>query len=200
MLTLALLRVHPALSKGRRARLTLAYAVALAATGVRSLGHSAAFPPGQAPHETPQCHRDRSSQLLTRQLAMAPTHEAERADLNVLGEPLQCCCQSPPTGFYRDGFCRTGPTDTGRHTVCAIVTEAFLHFSRSQGNDLMTPAPRFGFPGLRPGDRWCLCVSRWKEALDAGCAPPVVLEACHQRALDVVTLEQLRDHAYERPE
>lgn len=114
---------------------------------------------------------------------------------NVLGGELQCCCTSPKTGFYRDGFCQTDAQDYGSHTVCAQVTQAFLEFSRSRGNDLITPLPLYEFPGLRPGDKWCLCVSRWKEALDAGVAPPIVLEACHIKALQVVTLEQLQQHA-----
>ncbi|MGI0491744.1 DUF2237 family protein [Alkalinema pantanalense CENA528] len=114
---------------------------------------------------------------------------------NVLGGELQCCCTSPKTGFYRDGFCQTDAQDYGSHTVCAQVTQAFLEFSRSQGNDLITPIPAYEFPGLRPGDKWCLCVSRWKEALEAKVAPPIVLEACHIKALQVVTLEQLKQHA-----
>ena len=114
---------------------------------------------------------------------------------NVLGRELRCCCRKPLTGFYRDGYCRTGAEDRGLHTVCVEVTEAFLEFSRARGNDLSTPAPEWGFPGLRPGNRWCLCVSRWKEALDAGVAPPVMLVACHERALQVVTLAQLQAHA-----
>ncbi|MBD2328159.1 DUF2237 domain-containing protein [Alkalinema sp. FACHB-956] len=114
---------------------------------------------------------------------------------NVLGGELQCCCTSPKTGFYRDGFCQTDKWDYGSHTVCAQVTQAFLEFSRSRGNDLITPLPAYEFPGLRPGDKWCLCVSRWKEALEAGVAPPIVLEACHIKALQVVTLEQLQQHA-----
>eukprot|EP00171_Calliarthron_tuberculosum_P016760 IDg16760t1 len=114
---------------------------------------------------------------------------------NVLGTELACCCTAPRTGFYRDGFCQTGPQDVGQHTVCARVTTAFLEFSRDRGNDLMTPMPAYNFPGLRDGDKWCLCVSRWKEALDAGVAPPVVLEATHAAALDVVTLDQLRANA-----
>src|SRR5580693_981908 len=96
---------------------------------------------------------------------------------NVLGGELQCCCRSPLTGFYRDGFCKTGPGDTGVHSVCVEVTEEFLEYSRDQGNDLSTPVPDWDFPGLVPGDRWCLCVSRWKEALEAGMAPPVILAA-----------------------
>lgn len=114
---------------------------------------------------------------------------------NVFGAPLACCCTSPLTGFNRDGYCHTGPQDVGSHTVCARMTEEFLAFSRRRGNDLVTPRPEFGFPGLQPGDRWCLCVSRWKEALDAGVAPPVLLAATHEKALEVVTLEQLQAHA-----
>lgn len=113
---------------------------------------------------------------------------------NVFGAPLACCCSSPRTGFYRDGYCHTGPQDVGSHTVCAVMTAEFLDFSRSRGNDLSTPRPEFAFPGLAPGDRWCLCVSRWKEALDAGVAPPVLPSATHEKALEVVTLEQLLAH------
>ena len=112
---------------------------------------------------------------------------------NVLGGPLECCCQSPQTGFYRDGFCRTGPGDYGVHTVCAVVTKEFLEYTKGQGNDLMTP--RSGFPGLKPGDKWCLCVSRWKEAVDAGCAPRVVLKACDEASLKVAPLELLKKYA-----
>ncbi|MDT7856068.1 DUF2237 domain-containing protein [Rubrivirga sp. S365] len=114
---------------------------------------------------------------------------------NVLGGPLQTCGRDPLTGFYRDGCCETGPDDVGTHVVCAVMTAAFLAFTASRGNDLSTPRPAFRFPGLAPGDRWCLCVSRWKEALAAGVAPPVVLEATHQKALDVVSLDDLRAHA-----
>jgi uncharacterized protein (DUF2237 family) len=99
------------------------------------------------------------------------------------------------TGFFRDGCCRTDEHDHGSHTVCAVMTEAFLSFSRARGNDLVTPVPAYRFPGLKPGDRWCLCVSRWREALAAGVAPPVVLRSTHVRALDVVTLAQLVEHA-----
>lgn len=115
---------------------------------------------------------------------------------NVLGGPLQPCGLDPMTGFYRDGCCETGPTDLGTHVVCAVMTADFLAFTRSRGNDLSTPRPEYRFPGLRPGDRWCLCVSRWREAYDAGVAPPVVLEATNARALDVVTLDALRAHAH----
>jgi uncharacterized protein (DUF2237 family) len=114
---------------------------------------------------------------------------------NVLGGPLACCCTTPRTGFYRDGYCHTGPQDLGSHTVCAVMTDDFLAYSRQRGNDLVTPRPEYGFPGLRAGDRWCLCVSRWKEAFDAGIAPSVVLDACHERALGVVTRAQLQAHA-----
>ena len=99
--------------------------------------------------------------------------------LNVLGEPLQACSFDPLTGFYRDGCCHTGPDDVGTHVVCARVTAEFLAFSQAVGNDLSTPRPEWRFAGLKPGDRWCLCVRRWKEALTAGMAPPVILEATH---------------------
>ncbi len=114
---------------------------------------------------------------------------------NVLGEKLESCCTTPMTGFYRDGRCATGPGDVGLHVVCAEMTEEFLEFSKAQGNDLTTPNPMFEFPGLKPGDRWCLCVSRWKEAFDADKAPPVFLAATHISALEYVTLEELRELA-----
>ena len=112
---------------------------------------------------------------------------------NVLGGDLAVCGCEPMTGFTRSGSCETGPQDAGSHTVCAVVTEAFLRFSASRGNDLVTP--RGGFPGLVDGDRWCLCSGRWAEALAAGVAPPVILEACHERALRAVSLDDLRAHA-----
>ena len=115
--------------------------------------------------------------------------------LNVLGTALQTCSTSPMTGFTRNGCCETGPEDVGSHTVCAVMTAAFLAFSRDSGNDLITPRPEYRFPGLKPGDRWCLCAGRWQEAYEAGCAPQVFLEACHARALDLVELEALREHA-----
>ena len=118
---------------------------------------------------------------------------------NVLGSPLATCGLEPRTGFFRDGCCRTGPDDQGLHLVCAQVTEEFLEFSRDAGNDLITPVPEWGFPGLEPGDRWCLCVTRWKEALEAGVAPPVVLAATHVSALEFVDLDDLLDHAVDRP-
>jgi uncharacterized protein len=114
---------------------------------------------------------------------------------NVLGEPLEPCSQDPLTGFTRSGSCETGPQDIGSHTVCASVTQAFLEFSKEQGNDLTTPVPEFGFPGLKPGDRWCLCAARWKEALDAGCAPRVAVRATHERALEVCDMADLKRHA-----
>ena len=113
---------------------------------------------------------------------------------NVLGGPLAECSRDPLTGFYRDGCCETGPDDVGTHVVCAVMTAEFLDFTKSRGNDLSTPRPSFRFAGLSPGDRWCLCVGRWKEALDAGVAPPVVLEATHRKALDTVSLDALRAH------
>ena len=115
--------------------------------------------------------------------------------LNVLGAPLEPCCHEPRTGWYRDGSCRTGPDDHGRHVICARVDAAFLAFSAAAGNDLSTPHPEFGFPGLKPGDRWCLCAARWKEALEAGAAPPVLLRATEASALEVVSIEELSAHA-----
>lgn len=114
---------------------------------------------------------------------------------NVLGGDLEPCSLDPLTGFYRDGCCNTGPEDAGVHVVCAEMTTEFLDFSLSQGNDLITPHPEWGFPGLGPGDRWCLCASRWAEALDAGCAPKVVLAATHVRALEWADLSDLEAHA-----
>lgn len=115
--------------------------------------------------------------------------------MNVLGGPLNTCSTEPMTGFFRDGCCQTGPEDLGTHTVCAVMTADFLEFTRSRGNDLRTPRPEFRFPGLTPGDRWCLCASRWKEAAEAGYAPMVVLEATHAKTLAIVELEQLRRYA-----
>lgn len=118
--------------------------------------------------------------------------------LNVLGDPLQACSFDPVTGFYRDGCCHTGPDDVGTHVVCARVTADFLAFSMAVGNDLSTPRPEWRFPGLRPGDRWCLCVRRWKEALTAGVAPPVILEATHASTLQFVDLDTLKQHAWRK--
>jgi uncharacterized protein (DUF2237 family) len=114
---------------------------------------------------------------------------------NVLGTELEVCSLSPTTGWFRDGCCNTGAGDTGLHLVCARVTEEFLAFSADQGNDLSTPNPEWDFPGLEPGDQWCVCVQRWKEALAAGAACPVVLEATHISTLEFVTLEELQQHA-----
>ena len=114
---------------------------------------------------------------------------------NVLGGELEPCSKDPVTGFFRNGCCETGPEDVGQHTVCAIMTDAFLRFSMAAGNDLTTPRHEFGFPGLRPGDQWCVCAPRWKEALDAGFAPPVVLNATHEEVLAIAPLGVLKDHA-----
>ena len=114
---------------------------------------------------------------------------------NVLGGELKPCSVDPVTGFYRNGCCETGPHDLGLHTVCAVMTEAFLAYSKSAGNDLSTPMPEYEFPGLKPGDRWCLCAPRWKEALDAGMAPKLVLESTHEETLAIVPLGVLKDHA-----
>ncbi|GFR52875.1 hypothetical protein Agub_g15506 [Astrephomene gubernaculifera] len=121
--------------------------------------------------------------------------QAPHQPRNVLGGPLQCCCTSPRTGYYRDGFCRTDASDVGRHVICAKVTREFLEFTASRGNDLSTPAPRYDFPGLQPGDKWCLCAVRWREALQEGKAPPVFLHCTHAKALEYVTLEELKRHA-----
>ncbi len=120
---------------------------------------------------------------------------AVRTAKNVLGRPLQSCCTDPMTGFYRNGRCDTGPGDDGLHIVCARMTAEFLAFSAARGNDLSTPLPEYGFPGLEPGDCWCLCATRWKEALEAGVAPPVNLEATHISTLEFVSLEELQAHA-----
>jgi uncharacterized protein len=119
--------------------------------------------------------------------------------VNVLGRPLAPCSYEPLTGYFRDGCCRTDPTDQGLHVVCVVVTADFLAFSRARGNDLSTPRPEYRFPGLKPGDRWCLCALRWLEALQAGMAPEVVLEATHVNTLGVVTLDQLRAYAVDAP-
>ena len=115
--------------------------------------------------------------------------------LNVLGTSLKACCHAPKTGFYRDGYCRTEARDLGRHVICAEVTAAFLAYSKEQGNDLSTPRPEFDFPGLQPGDRWCLCANRWLDAHEEGVAPKVILEACEESALKVVPLDVLKAYA-----
>ena len=116
---------------------------------------------------------------------------------NVLGGELEPCSRNPLTGFFRNGCCETGPDDLGLHTVCAVMTARFLAYSKSVGNDLSTPQPAYHFPGLKPGDRWCLCAPRWKEALDDGQAPPLVLEATHEETLAIVPLGVLKDFAAE---
>ena len=117
------------------------------------------------------------------------------ADKNVLGSELQTCCTDPMTGFFRTGVCVTGPQDLGTHVICARLTAEFLNFTKAQGNDLSTPNPAYNFPGLNPGDCWCLCANRWREALEAGLAPPVNLAATHIAALDYVSLADLQQHA-----
>ncbi|RBP25347.1 hypothetical protein DET50_12349 [Marinobacter pelagius] len=115
--------------------------------------------------------------------------------INVLGEKLETCGTDPETGFYRDGCCNVGPDDLSLHAVCAVLTDDFLQFSKSRGNDLSTPRPEFGFPGLKAGDNWCLCAARWQEAFEAGCAPRVRLRATHQAALEKCDLNDLKTHA-----
>jgi len=110
---------------------------------------------------------------------------------NILGTDLKCCGTKPMTGYFRDGFCRTTETDRGRHVVACIVNEKFLHFTRQMGNDLSSPNPMYNFPGLKAGDKWCVCALRWKEAFDAGCAPEVILEATHEKSLEYVNLNDL---------
>lgn len=117
---------------------------------------------------------------------------------NVLGGPLQACCFNPTTGFFRDGYCHTDQRDSGRHVICARMTREFLEYGQARGNDLVFPRPKHGFPGLKPGDRWCLCARRWLQALEDGCAPPVVLAATHEKALELVALEVLAAHALDR--
>jgi len=114
---------------------------------------------------------------------------------NIFGEPLQSCCISPLTGYFRDGYCRTDDLDYGNHTVCVIVTEEFLKFSKKNGNDLITPQPKHLFPGLKAGDKWCLCAVRWQEAFEAGCAPRVELEATDERALKIIKINDLISYA-----
>ena len=122
---------------------------------------------------------------------------ARAPDLNVVGGSLVPCSTAPLTGFYRDGCCATGPEDLGSHTVCVVLTEEFLEFSQLAGNDLTTPRPEWGFPGLHPGERWCICAERWLEAYRAGCPPPAVLGATHAGALDVIPIEALSAHAFQ---
>ena len=128
-------------------------------------------------------------------MSIEPKGFGPRPSRNVFGEPLQACSTAPVTGFFRNGCCDTSDQDVGSHTVCAVMTEDFLRFSKSRGNDLSTPLPDFGFPGLKAGDRWCLCAPRWQEAFEAGQAPRVVLRATHQGALDYCALDDLKRHA-----
>ena len=123
------------------------------------------------------------------------TLENSKSQKNVLGNPLEVCCQRPLTGFYRTGKCETGAEDVGMHVVCAQMSQEFLEFSQSKGNDLSTPNPEIGFPGLKPDDCWCLCVLRWKEALEAGVAPSLYLSSTHESALEYVSLEELKKYA-----
>lgn len=116
-------------------------------------------------------------------------------DKNVFGEELETCSLSPMTGFFRDGCCKTDEQDVGLHVVCSEVTEEFLEFSKTAGNDLSTPRPEFDFPGLKPGDRWCVCALRWKEAMDNGAAPPVVLASTHESVLEIISIEDLKKHS-----
>jgi uncharacterized protein (DUF2237 family) len=122
---------------------------------------------------------------------------SRQPDTNVVGGELLECSAEPLTGFFRDGCCATGPEDVGSHTVCVILTEEFLTFERRVGNDLSTPQPQLGFPGLRPGDRWCVCAARWLEAHESGCAPPVLLAATHERALELIEIDTLLAYAIE---
>lgn len=124
---------------------------------------------------------------------MNPTHPIDK---NVLGTALQIAGTQPLTGFFRDGFCCTGPQDSGKHVVSAVVTDVFLAFTLAMGNDLISAYPAANFPGLKAGDRWCLCAARWKEAFDAGFAPPIILEATHEKALLYATLEELKAHEF----
>ncbi|MDT8410644.1 MAG: DUF2237 domain-containing protein [Wenzhouxiangellaceae bacterium] len=126
---------------------------------------------------------------------MAHDRPEQDPSINVLDEVLQKCSAQPVTGFFRDGCCNTCEQDIGCHTVCAVMTADFLDFSRQRGNDLAAPNPAFGFPGLKPGDAWCLCAGRWLEAYQAGCAPRVALESTHRKTLEIVPLEALKQHA-----
>jgi len=135
--------------------------------------------------------------MIARNTPTPPRPKPTDDDRNVLGGPLTTCGREPMTGFFRDGCCRTGPEDQGVHTVCAIVTDAFLAFSAERGNELRVPRPEFGFAGLSAGDRWCLCAARWLEAAEAGVAPPVDLSATHEKTLDLVPKALLERHAAE---
>ncbi len=140
-------------------------------------------------------HRGFESFRLRHSIMIQKPDNAQMRGRNVLGGDLKTCSKEPLTGFFRNGCCDTAPDDHGVHTVCAQVTAEFLAFSKQRGNDLSTPAPHFGFPGLKPGDQWCLCAGRWYEAYVAGCAPKVDLAATHEATLDVVPLKALQEHA-----
>ena len=118
---------------------------------------------------------------------------SEEDQLNIFNEPLEACSFDPVTGFFRSGCCETSEQDSGSHTVCAIMTEEFLKFSKSKGNDLSTPFPAFDFPGLNSGDRWCLCAARWLEAYEAGSAPSIIARATHRRALEIIPMEAMKE-------
>ena len=118
-------------------------------------------------------------------------------ELNIFGDPMIPCCMEPVTGYFRDGYCRTDQRDLGTHVVCAVVTDEFLEYSRSKGNDLITPIPYWNFPGLKHGSKWCLCISRWLQAEKAGKAPPIILEATHESALKYTTMDMLIQYAYQ---
>ena len=120
-------------------------------------------------------------------------NKIKKGEKNVLGTNLQIAGTNPLTGYYRDGFCSTGESDRGVHVIAATLTDEFLDFTKSQGNDLTTPSPQYNFPGLKAGDNWCLCALRWKESFDAGVAPPVILEATHEKALEFATIEELKN-------
>ena len=130
-------------------------------------------------------------------LEMSSNSPASASARNVLGEPLVVCGCEPTTGWHRNGFCETDAMDRGQHSICCVMTESFLRYSKAQGNDLSTPVPAFQFPGLKPGDHWCVCAPRWKQAYEDGMAPKVRLDATEDSALQVVSLEQLREHAHQ---
>jgi uncharacterized protein (DUF2237 family) len=128
-------------------------------------------------------------------MSLEPRDPGRAPSRNVFGGPLEVCSAKPMTGFFRNGCCDTGPEDAGSHTVCVVVTDEFLEFSKQRGNDLSTPLPEFGFPGLKAGDRWCLCAPRWQESLEANRAPRVVLRATHEGALNFCSLANLKSHS-----
>ena len=127
-------------------------------------------------------------------LIISKVSMADKNQKNVLGDPIKICSVKPMTGFFRDGFCRTGDSDTGSHVVAAIIDQKFLDYTKSKGNDLETPQPQYNFLGLKPGDRWCVCATRWNEALKAGVAPAIDLEATHEKALKYISIETLKKH------